>query len=77
MPGKIGKVIEFAQCHPPAFEEALLIGVEEALQLGRRDPRIIDEANKQQFPDALEEWSLHRRVKPRHERLHAGVDKAQ
>src|SRR6267143_6686412 len=75
--GKWGVELIFAQRHTPAFPEALLIGGGEALQLDGRDPRSDVEAIIQEFSDALEERSLHRRIKPRHERLHAGVEKAQ
>src|SRR5207245_86314 len=73
LPGQWGKELVFAQCHPPTFKKALLIGLREALQLGRRDPRShIDELlSKQEFPDALEEISLHLRLEPQHERLQA------
>src|SRR2546426_10817065 len=77
LPGQWGKVLVLAQCHPPAFQEALLIGGRETLQLGRRDPMRSDEESKQGLPDALEEISLHRRIEPRQERLHAAVEKAQ
>src|SRR5947209_6757612 len=77
MPGKFPEEVGFAQCHPPAFQEALLISLRKALQFAWRDPRPIEEASKQVFPDALEERSLHIRIKPRHERLQAGSEKAQ
>src|SRR5207244_6893908 len=71
------KELVFAQCHPPAFKEGLVIGWGEMLQLGRRDPRSTADANRQEFPDALEERSLHRRIEPRHEHVQVGVEKAQ
>jgi hypothetical protein len=79
MPGKFGKVIEFAQYHPPSFQEAFLIGLREALhQLGRRDPLRTEWIwiSKQGLPDALEDRSLHGGCEPRHERWYADVEKA-
>src|SRR5438094_10529739 len=72
-----GKERVFAQCHPPALHEAVLIGVGEALQLGSQDPIIRTESSKQGLPDALEDKSLHRRIEPWHEHLLLGVETAQ
>ena len=76
-PGISGKEIEFGQLHPPAFQEALVISLGEALQLGRREPRRMAEAIKQDLPDALEDISLHRGIEPRDERLHVGLEMAE
>src|SRR2546427_1769419 len=71
LPGRYGCEFDFLQYRPKAFKKALLIGLREALQLGRGGPRsIVDEVVKQGLPDALEERSLHGRIEPRHERLH-------
>src|SRR5438445_13451688 len=68
----------FAQCHSPAFQETLVIGLGETLQLGWRDPRsIVDEVRKQELPDALKERSLHRRIEPWHEHVQVSVELAQ
>src|SRR5207245_10189097 len=74
-----GKDLVFAQCHPPAFQEALLIGLREALQLGWRDPISIEWIweSEQALPNTLEEISLYRRIDPRDECLQAGVGKPQ
>ena len=72
-----GKELLSRQFHSPAFQEALLIGLREALQLGWRDPRSIAEVHKQEFPDPLEKRSLHRRIEPWHEGLQVGFEKAQ
>src|SRR5205807_4771994 len=78
LPGIWGKERVFTQCHPPAFQEALLIGAREALQLGWRDPMVVrDVANKQEFPDALEYISLQGNVEPWHEHLQVGDETAQ
>ena len=79
LPGKSGNEVKFAQFHPPAFQEARLIGVGEALQLDRRDPMSTEWIwqSKQDLSDALEERSLHRWIEPRHEHLQVGVEKAQ
>src|SRR2546426_5353092 len=77
LPGQWGKEFVFAQCHPPAFQEALLIGVREALQFGSQAPIIRTERSKKDLPDALEDKSLHRRIEPWHEHLQVGVETAQ
>src|SRR5439155_1860294 len=76
-PGIWGKERVFAQCHPPAFQESLLIGRGEALQLGSQGPIIGTEISKQDLPDALEDKSLHRRIEPWLEHLQVGVETAQ
>src|SRR5438128_11838168 len=77
LPGILGKERVFTQCHPPAFQEALLIGRGEALQLGSQDPIIRTESSKKGLPDALEDKSLHRRIEPWHEYLQVGVETAK
>src|SRR6059036_3694690 len=77
LPGILGKERVFTQCHPPAFQEALLIGRGEALQLGSQDPIIRTESSKKGLPDALEDKSLHRRIEPWHEYLQVVVETAQ
>src|SRR5437867_962504 len=77
LPGVWGKERVFAQCHSPALQEALLIGLGEALQLGSQDPIIRTERSKQDLPDALEDKTLHRRIEPWHEHLQVGVETAQ
>src|SRR2546425_7272822 len=69
-----GKERICAQCHPPAFQEALLIGMGETLQLDWRDPRSHAELSKQEFPDALEERSLHDLFEPPPTRIDPPAD---
>src|SRR2546425_3494997 len=70
------KELEFAQCHPQAFQEAHLIGLGEVLQFGSQGPRSHREGVKEGSPDALEERSLRGRIESRHELLQAGAEKA-
>src|SRR5438132_11860251 len=67
----------FAQCHSPAFPEALLGGLGETLQFGWRDPIVSKGISKESLPDALEDIFLHRRIKLRHEYLQVGVELVQ